>query len=1001
MKAIAGALMGSGLALFHVVAGAEGVPQRQLVIDIKPQPLVDALNEWAQQTGFQLIFPEPDATERLVAPRVKGTYTAQAAMGQLLAGTSLSYEFVNRKTVVVREGSPGAGMPKVMPAVYVLTPGEAESPGRSIPATDGQASQVAEDGSGDLQPKGRGSENAGSLRKASVDEIIVTGTRLERSGQGTAPVTTFSREKLDELGVQTVSDVLKYLPQQPYSRWTGSEAGGAQYAEMRGLGVDTTLVLLNGRRTAPSAPNVHRNAFDLNSIPLAAVERVEVLSDSASALYGADAMGGVINVILKKEIPHPVVELNYGAADGGGDERRVSLSTGYSTERLTTSLVLDYFDRSFLLGAERDRLNNQDFRRFGSRDQRSVNANPGNITSRTPANLPGLSSRFAAIPEGSTGVMTIPDLAATAGQRNMDSIDRYISIVPEAERRSAAGFIEFAFTPNIAAFGELVFTDRRNTSQASPAALSSATVSATNPFNPFGVDVSVNYLFEEIGPRQTVVESDFLRGLVGLRGELGAWDWEVSVLGGEEDTESHVTNTVNAARVNAALAATDPNQALNVFQDGPAGSKELLASLVSTTFNEYSSEGLQGNALARGALFELPAGTVDMAIGGEWRKEEMLYKDFLFVAHDRKVSAAYSEMRVPLLSKAMDVPAIDDLSFTVAARYDNYSDFGSTTNPQYGLSWQATSDLMFRASYGTSFRPPSLFELYAPRTNVPATFPDPRRGNELVSAIVITGGNPDLKPVEGESLTAGFVLSPSQFPGLKFSASYWRVNLDQRVAFFPFEVILATEGRYPERLTRAAPTPADVATGRPGVITSVDISRINFGTLETSGADAAIGCGFEIGKHRFASEMSATFVDRFESVDLPGSAPLDRVGVAHPQGTIPKWKIVGSLAWFIDGVSLGATARYVSSYDDYSPLTRTRNGRVISSQTLLDLQGSLDFDGFTATRSWLSGIKATVGISNLFDEEPQFSEVGVNMGYDASIGDLRGRFGYVRLGKSF
>src|SRR5690606_39234292 len=170
--------------------------------------------------------------------------------------------------------------------------------------------------------------------------------------------------------------------------------GGSQHAELRGLGADNTLVLINGRRAMPSAPSIASNAFDLNTIPLAAIERIEVLSDSASAVYGADAMGGVINLILRKEIPRPVLDVHFGGADGGAEERRISLSSGYSTARLRGSIVLDYFERETLLGEERERWRDQDFQRYGGVDRRSRAASPGTVSSLTTENLPGLSQSF-------------------------------------------------------------------------------------------------------------------------------------------------------------------------------------------------------------------------------------------------------------------------------------------------------------------------------------------------------------------------------------------------------------------------------------------------------------------------------------------------------------------------------------------------------------------------------------------------------------------------------
>ena len=145
--------------------------------------------------------------------------------------------------------------------------------------------------------------------------MIVTGSRIERSGEGPAPVQrVHASHAIEELGATSIPDVLRYTPQQPFTRAEHYYHNGAQYSQMRGIGVDTTLILINGRRVVPTSNSLTLNAFDLNSIPLAAVEKIEVLSDSASAIYGADAMGGVINVVLKKEIPQPVLDVQYGGA---------------------------------------------------------------------------------------------------------------------------------------------------------------------------------------------------------------------------------------------------------------------------------------------------------------------------------------------------------------------------------------------------------------------------------------------------------------------------------------------------------------------------------------------------------------------------------------------------------------------------------------------------------------------------------------------------------------
>lgn len=835
-----------------------------------------------------------------------------------------------------------------------------------------------------------------------LEEVVVTGTRLRSSTEASA-LTVFDRALIEELGAASVPDLLRYLPQQPFMPVEGSRFGGAQFVELRGIGADMTLVLINGRRAVTSAPQIAFNAFDLNSMPISAVERIDVLADGASAVYGADAVGGVVNVVLKRAIDAPEVGLRYGTARDGAEEVRASLGAGFSTERFSAALSLDWLNREFLLGEARDRYRNQDYRRFGSVDQRSPNANPGNVTSRTTANLPGLPSRTAGVPEGSTGVgLTPEDFLETAGVRNLDSLARFRSIIPEVERGSAVLNATYDVSQSLSLFVEGLYTDRSSISQSPPSALNGTLVPATNPFNPFGVPVSSNFLLTGIGPQHSVVEADSLRAVAGARGQVGSFDWELSYLYSDETGRSWVENTASPAAVAAALAATDPAVALNPFQDGPGGSQALLDSLVAQpTVANYVSRADFVSGFMRGNVWQLPAGPLEVVLGGEYREESVVFDGSIFIDDGRYVSAAFAEASVPLIDAAMQIPAVRGLSVTVAARQDRYSDFGSDLNPQYTLVWQPVSELNVRVSYGTSFRPPSLFDLYFPRTpfdNTPVT--DPRRNNEPTFVTVTHGGNPELEPVSAQSLTAGVTWSPSFLEGLRLSATYWRIELDDRVQTFTEQLVVEYESLFPERVVRAAPTPADVAAGLPGVIESVDSTRMNFGALETDGVDLDLRWSIGSSWGDWLPHVSATWVNRYEAGQAPGTPPLDRVDLASQDGSILSWRAVAGLAWQRNVWGAALTARYMPEYDDANAIG-VRNGRIIEDQFLLDAQVSLDFRRMESAPAWLRGLSLQAGVVNLFDEEPPFAVVGGQLGYDLTQGDLRQRFGYINLSKRF
>ena len=529
---------------------------------------------------------------------------------------------------------------------------------------------------------------------------------------------------------------------------------------------------------------------------------------------------------------------------------------------------------------------------------------------------------------------------------------------------------------------------------------------ATNPFNPFGVAVLADYSFSGIGPIQDARRSKMSRALGGLRGELGSWDWELSAIRVDDEGSRQRSNVVDAGRVAAALASPDPAQALNVFQEGPGGSAALLASLITDIpSGGVFSGGTQSSGVLRGPLFSLPAGDVEMVAGSEWRTESVRYYQpdvfglpaSLVVKGKRDIAALFGELRIPLVAPAMRVPAVNQLSFSLAARRDHYSDFGDTFNPQYGLLWKPIPELMFRATHGTSFRAPSQFDLRIPARVYSFVIPDPLRGGQASRTTIVTGGNPDLDPTDARSTTAGMVFTPLTLPEFQFSATYW---MEKVVNIPPLFLLAATAPDGSGRVVRADPTAEDIAAGLPGVLTYLDISRMNAGNLKTSGVDFALDYSFDTSFGRFAPSASATWVNDYRTIIFPGAAPTKRVGVANTLGTIPRWRSVATLAWSLRGLSLSTTVRHTPHYWDVNDLGQV-TGRRVSSQTLVDAQASLELDAVFGTDAAWSGWKVAAGAANLFDQEPPFAEVFGAAGHDLNQGDLRERFGYIKLSKRF
>lgn len=973
--------------------------EQSYILDIPRLPIIDALKEFTAQTGLQISFwPDARTDQSALLGPLRGQFTAEAALTRLLSASGLGFRRTNDRSLVV------------------MAPSLLGTPRKDDAGSDQDRSRLAE-GQPYLQSRKRSPSQritdtpSSSSGSAAIDgdtagdpfdEVIVIGSRMERSGEGPAPVQVFTRRNIEALGAASIPDVLRYMPQQPFTRPEHYYYNGAQYSQMRGIGVDTTLILINGRRVVPTSNSLTLNAFDLNSIPLAAVDKIEVLSDSASAIYGADAMGGVINVVLKKDIPGPVIDVQYGGASGGAELLRTSLSAGYSTDRFRTSLIFDYYTRDFLFGAARDRWADQDYTRYGGTDYRSAAGTPGTVRSRRGGNLPGLTSSFAAVPEGSTGIgLTPADFTASAGIRNRTSTLSTLSIVPKAEQRSLALFSEYDLTPSLLGFAEVLYTNRESVSQDEIYSVQSALVPATNPFNPFGEPVLVDFLLDGLEPRRFEHHLEMARGAAGLRGLFGTtWQWEFAASASTETDDAIGVNQVSAARVSAALSETDAARALNPFVDGPAGSRELLRSLIEPNVHHHFSRGRQLSAFMRGDAFDLPAGPAQAVVGGEWRAEEIIYDDLrLAVDHGRDVRATFAELRMPFVGRAGNRRG-DALTMTLAARIDDYSDFGSTVNPQIGLMWRPADGTLLRASYGTSFRPPSLFELHAPKTLVTNVgLRDPARNNVLSNVTFVAGGNPELEPIEAESMTAGFVLTPGALAGLRLLANYWKIQTDNRVTLLHFSTLLANEGAFSDRVVRDAPTPADIAAGIPGRLLQLDVSRMNFGRLTTDGVDLEANYELATRWGDLTQRLSATWVNEFTAVDVPGTVPLDRVGIANPSGSIPRWRVVGSLGWKRDGIGLSTTVDWLPGYLDAGSGGLT--GRRLPSRTLVDLQASFAIDEMFGSSPLWDDLAVQAGVKNVFDEMPPFADVGFVIGFDSSQGDLIGRVGYIRVSKGF
>jgi iron complex outermembrane recepter protein len=990
----AGALVASMcLALCWAALAFAAESTRRYEVDIQEQPLGEALQQFSQQTQLQFGYlPTSPEEEQLVVGPVKGLLTAAEVLTKLLPA-GFTFAWINPRTISIV--SPPENLP----------PGGVKE---TAVAKDRQQSERSEN---EVRSMANGGGKSGSPRGPYEFDwrMTVEGKRIFNSVFDSLdldiPATVFDREDIDASGASGLVDLFRNVTQQLNIKPDSYLGEGTQFADLRGLGFDSTLVLINGRRAGATASALTVNAFDLNSIPLGMVERIEIVSDSTSAIHGADAIGGVVNIALRDSVPEPRLDIDYGAAAGGAVERHAAFAASGAKGRARGSIVLDYFDRSPLLGEERDRWNNQNFTRYNSVDWRSPTSSPGNVRSLTLENLPGVSSSVATIPVAShDATLTPADFQSTAGQRNLTSLYRYRAVGFAGTRRGVTAHGEYRLAPQVSAYAELLYVNRENVAQFEPPALTSAVVGAANPYNPFGVDVAVDALLTDLGPRTLTRNAELFRAAGGVGGQIGEWSWDASLQRTRDDATTVQTGNLDQVRVAETLISANPHYALNLFGD-IANDQALLDSLLAEpSRSHFRTQGIQSIATVRGPLASLPAGILEVTFGGEWREERAKYDMALPVdlsgSHERFVRAAFGELRVPVINEAARIPGAHELALVLSGRFDDYSDAGQTFNPEYALIWRPAAALAVRAAVAQGFRPPSLADLHLPIVDTALPIGDLVRNGEFVVPIWRAGGNSDLQASDADSMSVGLRFAPQGARAVRLGANYWRIEIDETIGIPSPERLLAAERFFPERIVRGQPTPADLQAGLPGPLQLIDIRRMNFGSVKTSGADANGSVTLNTSIGTFRPELSVTWVHEFTTSDLFAGSQVSRVGVANLQGTIPRWRAAAAVSWSHQAFGLSGTLRYVPSYADVDVLG-VRNGRRVPAQTIVDAQLSVDLGRVIGEQSSWQGFEIRAGASNLFNVTPSFAEVIGPAGFDTTQADLKKRFAYLKVAKRF
>lgn len=961
----------------------------QYAIEQPSQAVAESLRAIAHDTSTSVLF-DPTVVRGRVAHAVSGHLSPFQAITAALQGTGLIAELMPDGAIVVRSAAAPAGVPAATAS--------------GAPATTPSAEAAREGVTQDAAP-GRddgGSPPAGLQHDdAEVMKVEVTGSRLKRvEVEGPAPVNIYTAKEIEQSGQPNLERFLSSLNEVSTSSGEGAagSTGGQGTVQLRGLPLGTTLVLINGRRVE-AVGSSSGNYFNLNLIPMAAIERVEVVPVGSSAVYGGDALAGVVNVILKKSMEGVSLAANLGSGRGFGGGG-LSLATGGHSDDGSYLLLGSYSRSTPLTKAERGFFQDADYRRFGGADTRVRNCTPGTVSSLSGANLPGLGSSFAAIPQFAAGqTPQLSDFAATAGTANLCNLyangngeallynDETLSLHASAEHRLFGTW---------STFGEFTFARERTQARDLGLMLTDVTVPASNLYNPFGEDVDVTtVLGRENGLQGTARQTRFARALVGLRGELGGdWDAELTLSTTRDNGGSQTfAENVDTTALGVALASTTPAAALDPFTTGRAASPDVLRGIWSDVDRENHGRKDQVGVLARGSVLQLPAGALEAVVGAESAHDRydvsIPVEQFELDASARN-SAGYGELRAPLLRAGAADHDWSLATLTVAARRDRYSDFGSANTYQTGLEVRPSRSLLIRASSATSFKPPTLLETNVPDTSYPAalfSLVDPARGGEAItSGTVVRTTNKALEPERGRANSFGAMWEPDGSLGTRLGATYWQIRVNGLISIVLPQTALDYEALFPGFVTRGPSV-----DGQPGPVTSVKVAEANFGSVDVAGTDMEAAYAWRSLLGRWTASVSATRTNEYQVVLAPGAPKENRLGRRFDDFWAPRWKERASVDLDAGSWTLGLTGRYLGQYKDEGTSERR-----LGAYWMFDLAASLDL------KKWLpdgtAAVKAaslSLSVANLANRQPQFVETYPY--YDLTQADWRGRYVSTRV----
>lgn len=837
-----------------------------------------------------------------------------------------------------------------------------------------------------------------------VVKVTVTGSSIKGvAAQSASPITIIKADDLAKQGVTTVEEALTKVSANQAGFATAQNVGASNTegssANLRALGTDKTLILLNGRRLAYSPFST--STTNLNIIPMAMVDRIEILRDGASAIYGADAIAGVINFITKKSFEG----LNISAGliqpeESGGDKQDVSIFGGYGDleeQGFNVMGVIDYRRSNDIMASDR-----KASKRGGLLPELGIDASSAN---GFPANFRDPKTGKLGNPYANTQCNNAPNTVSD-GELCYLNTQALIGIVPKSETISALGRGTFKLNDNFNAIGEYIYSRNEVTTSIAPDVYSrSVTLPSTSPYYPGnGITPAVSglsgeplelYLRSQAGNRVSNPVNESHRALLALEGEAYGWDINTGIsYARSEATDGFAGGYLNQSQVQAALNAGKlnpfgPSADQNIWQSFEVKGDTNKGTLTATTFDFNVSR----------PIYTLPAGDVGFAFGGSFSSQDWkanvnseIVRQVPGSGIDPDKPESKGKRDITALFTELHIPVTKTLEAQLAARYDKYSDFGDTFNPKVAFRWEPLKQLMFRTSYSTGFRAPSLYDINAPqsKTYTGAKYDDPvlcpngqaisdQYKTECNTQFYRTqGGTKGLQPEESTSITAGFVVEPIK--NLVFSADYYNIKIDGLINSIGEAMIFGDPEKYADRFIR----------GEDGRLQYINSALTNMGGVKTQGIDLALNYLTPMTvTGRFGFGIDGTYIIKYDRQEEKGGV-WDSYAGKYDDPAILRWKHVANINWSYENWKTVFEQEFYRGYKDQNETGDDKyDNHRVSDYTLYNVSGT--YKGF-------KNLELTAGIKNIFDAEPSASNVLDNFqyGYDPRYSDVTGRAYFLR-----